>query len=210
MPWDLIPLNDGVCRHVHLLGHSLTLRIRLGNAIPSIAFGTWTLGNGQSSVDQVDQALSVGFSHIGTFITYGFSEPRDCLTDGLTDGYNATLTDTAQVYRNEEEVGKALRESGLARKDVYITTKYWGLNGLDIQTSIHNSLKMVGCAQTPHLHLQLLMIENWDCLTTVITHDAHNADVLYSWASNTWICTSSTLRVLRSPIFRLLGQRWKL
>jgi len=39
----------------------------LGNAIPSIAFGTWTLGNGQGPIDQVDQALSMGFSHIGTF-----------------------------------------------------------------------------------------------------------------------------------------------
>jgi diketogulonate reductase-like aldo/keto reductase len=49
------------------------------------------------------------------------------------------------MYGNEEEVGRALRESGLARKDVYITTKYSGLHGLDIETSIHNSLKMV-CA----------------------------------------------------------------
>jgi diketogulonate reductase-like aldo/keto reductase len=52
------------------------------------------------------------------------------------------------VYGNEEEVGRALRESGLARKDVYITTKYSGVHGLDIETSIHNSLKMV-CAPTP-------------------------------------------------------------
>ena len=33
--------------------------------MPSIAFGTWTLGNGQGVVDQVDQALNVGFEHIG-------------------------------------------------------------------------------------------------------------------------------------------------
>jgi diketogulonate reductase-like aldo/keto reductase len=142
MPWDLIPLNDGVSHHVRLLSTHSSSR-PLGNAIPSIAFGTWTLGNGQGPVDKVDQALSVGFSHIGTFTTNCLLEPRDWLTDWLTDGCNATLTDTAQMYRNEEEVGKALRESGLARKDVYITTKYSGSNGLDIQTSIHNSLKMV-------------------------------------------------------------------
>ena len=51
--------------------------------------------------------------------------------------------DTAQSYRNETEAGKALKESGLARKDVFITTKYSGLNGLDIETSIQNSLKNV-------------------------------------------------------------------
>jgi hypothetical protein len=37
----------------------------LGSVIPSVAFGTWTLGNGQMPISYVDQALSVGFSHIG-------------------------------------------------------------------------------------------------------------------------------------------------
>ncbi|KAI0338423.1 Aldo/keto reductase [Trametopsis cervina] len=97
MPWPTIKLNDG-------------------HSIPSIAFGTWTLGNGQQSIDQVDQAISVGFDHI----------------------------DTAQSYRNEVEAGKALSESGLAREDVFITTKYSGTDGLDIETSIQNSLKNLG------------------------------------------------------------------
>lgn len=97
MPWDTIKLNDG-------------------HAIPSIAFGTWTLGNGQGPIDQVDQALSIGFNHI----------------------------DTAQSYRNEQEAGQAFRESGLSRSDVFITTKYSGLNGLDIEISIQNSLKNLG------------------------------------------------------------------
>jgi diketogulonate reductase-like aldo/keto reductase len=47
------------------------------------------------------------------------------------------------MYRNEAEVGKALRESGLAREDIFITTKFSGLGGLDIETSIANSLKNV-------------------------------------------------------------------
>ncbi|THH17928.1 hypothetical protein EW146_g2979 [Bondarzewia mesenterica] len=89
---------------------------RIGHSIPSIAFGTWTLGKGQAPIDQVDQALSIGFNHI----------------------------DTAQSYRNEEEAGLALRESGLARSDVFITTKYSGSGGLDIETSIQNSLKNLG------------------------------------------------------------------
>ncbi|KAI5119234.1 hypothetical protein M0805_002159 [Coniferiporia weirii] len=97
MPWDAVTLNDGA-------------------TMPSIAFGTWTLGNGQSVVDQVDQALNVGFEHI----------------------------DTAQVYRNEAEAGKAFKDSGLARSDVFITTKWSGLDGLDIPTSINNSLKNLG------------------------------------------------------------------
>lgn len=97
MPWDPIRLNSGYY-------------------IPGIAFGTWTLGNGQASIDQVEQALETGFNHI----------------------------DTAQSYRNEPETGTALHESGLSRSDVFITTKFSGLNGLDIATSIQNSLSNLG------------------------------------------------------------------
>ncbi|KAH7906725.1 NADP-dependent oxidoreductase domain-containing protein [Hygrophoropsis aurantiaca] len=97
MPWDLIKMNSG-------------------HSIPSIGFGTWTLGNGQSPIDQVEQALDNGYNHI----------------------------DTAQAYRNEGETGTALKESGLARSDVFVTTKYSGTNGLDIPTSIDNSLNSLG------------------------------------------------------------------
>ena len=59
--------------------------------------------------------------------------------------------DTAQAYRNEEEAGRAIRESGLARKDVYITTKFSATNGLDVETSIQNSLKNVRVSFPPPL-----------------------------------------------------------
>lgn len=49
--------------------------------------------------------------------------------------------DTAQGYRNETEAGVALRESGLAREEVFITTKFSG--GGDIPTAIQTSLKNV-------------------------------------------------------------------
>lgn len=97
MPWDPVTLNNGL-------------------VMPSIAFGTWKMGNGQVVVDQVDQAIETGFSHV----------------------------DTAQVYRNEAEAGTAIRESGLSRSEIFITTKYSGLDGLDIKTSIANSLKNLG------------------------------------------------------------------
>ncbi|KAG6888594.1 hypothetical protein C0995_007113 [Termitomyces sp. Mi166 len=47
-------------------------------------------------------------------------------------------------YQNEVEAGIAIRESGLARQDIFITTKFSGRDGLDIPTSIHNSLKNLG------------------------------------------------------------------
>lgn len=53
------------------------------------------------------------------------------------------LPDTAQSYRNEHEAGIAIQESGLSRSELFITTKYSGLNGLDIPTSIRNSIQNV-------------------------------------------------------------------
>lgn len=114
----------------------------VGHAIPTIAFGTWKLGNGQGPIDQVDQALSVGFEHIGVyrsaFLLHCFVSRAD--SDYLPQFLYA---DTAQAYGNEEEAGKAFHESGLARSDVFITTKFSGRDGLDIETSIQNSLKNV-------------------------------------------------------------------
>lgn len=114
MPWDAVKLNDGKS--------SLKNQERVihklsypGRSIPGIAFGTSGQGNGQGAVDIIDQAINLGFSHI----------------------------DTAQLYRNEAEAGQAFRESGLAREDVFITTKWSGLDGLDVPTSIGNSLKNV-------------------------------------------------------------------
>jgi hypothetical protein len=49
--------------------------------------------------------------------------------------------DTAQLYRNETEAGIAIRDSGLLRENIFITTKYSGF--ADIQTSIRDSLKYV-------------------------------------------------------------------
>jgi hypothetical protein len=57
--------------------------------------------------------------------------------------WNGKTKDTAQSYRNEAEAGLAIRESGLGRHDIFITTKYSGLDGLDIETSVQNSLKNV-------------------------------------------------------------------
>ena len=51
--------------------------------------------------------------------------------------------DTAQIYANEEQAGIAIRESGLARNDIFVTTKYSGVGWLDIETSVQNSLKKV-------------------------------------------------------------------
>lgn len=65
-----------------------------GGAMPLLGFGTWQL-RGDEARTSVAFALESGYRHI----------------------------DTATGYRNESEVGRAVRESGVARDDVFITTK---------------------------------------------------------------------------------------
>lgn len=66
------------------------------NTIPAFGLGTFRL-KGQVVIDSVKNGLDVGYRVI----------------------------DTAQIYGNEAEVGQAIAESGVARKDLFITTKIW-------------------------------------------------------------------------------------
>jgi diketogulonate reductase-like aldo/keto reductase len=66
-----------------------------GVTIPCIGFGTWQTPNGEVAVTAVKEALSLGYRHI----------------------------DTAAGYENEESVGIAVKQSGIAREMIFITSK---------------------------------------------------------------------------------------
>jgi diketogulonate reductase-like aldo/keto reductase len=68
-----------------------------GNRLPMLGLGVWQIPNGEECVNAVRWALEVGYRHI----------------------------DTAQAYRNEESVGRALRDSGVPRGEVFLTTKFY-------------------------------------------------------------------------------------
>ncbi len=91
-----------------------------GASIPSIGFGTWPM-KGRECVRAVAAALEAGYRHI----------------------------DTAAGYENEREVGEAIRDSGLARSDVFITTKIrpWDLAEGDMQRAAAESLRRLGVEQ---------------------------------------------------------------
>jgi len=61
----------------------------------------------------------------GTFRLQG-QAAFDSVRNAIEAGYRAV--DTAQIYNNEAEVGQALAESGVARKDLFLTTKVWNDN----------------------------------------------------------------------------------
>jgi diketogulonate reductase-like aldo/keto reductase len=68
-----------------------------GNKIPMVGLGVWQVPNGPECVNAVRWALELGYRHL----------------------------DTAQAYGNEESVGQGLRESGVPREEVFITTKFY-------------------------------------------------------------------------------------
>jgi diketogulonate reductase-like aldo/keto reductase len=67
-----------------------------GNRLPLLGLGVWQVKDGKVCEDAVRWALELGYRHI----------------------------DTAQFYRNEASVGRALKDSGVARDEVFITTKF--------------------------------------------------------------------------------------
>lgn len=60
------------------------------------------------------------------FGVYQIIDPEQCeqsVSEALQTGYR--LIDTASAYMNEEAVGRAIRKSGVAREEVFVTTKFW-------------------------------------------------------------------------------------
>lgn len=83
----------------------------------------------------VKQALDAGFSHIDPAACESVSNFAILVTGRLTVYPSSTV-----VYANEQYVGAAIRECGLARQDIWITTKYAGGDVLD---AVHTSLRKV-------------------------------------------------------------------
>jgi 2,5-diketo-D-gluconate reductase A len=89
----------------------------------------------------------------GVFQVKDLNECERSVIDAIETGYR--LIDTAQSYGNEEAVGKAISKSGVARKELFITTKLWiQSNGYDdTKKAFENSLKRL---QLDYLDLYLI------------------------------------------------------
>lgn len=59
----------------------------------------------------------------GVYQIPDLEECERCVLDAINVGYRSI--DTAQAYRNEEAVGRAVKKSGLPREELFITTKVW-------------------------------------------------------------------------------------
>jgi diketogulonate reductase-like aldo/keto reductase len=89
-----------------------------GNQLPMLGLGVWQVPDGRTCADAVRWALELGYRHI----------------------------DTAQAYGNEASVGKALRDSGISRDEVFITTKFYP-GRKDPVAEAEQSLRLLGVDQ---------------------------------------------------------------
>ena len=74
-----------------------TIQLNDGNQIPAVGFGTFQIPNDGSTYQAVKAALAAGYRHV----------------------------DTAVAYFNEAEVGQAVRDSGIPRNEIWVTSKLW-------------------------------------------------------------------------------------
>lgn len=91
------------------------VKLAAGGAMPLVGFGTWQL-RGNQAYDATRYALQVGYRHI----------------------------DTATTYGNEAEVGRAIRDSGVPREEIFLVTKLPPGNAGRERSTIAASLRALG------------------------------------------------------------------
>ncbi len=95
-----------------------TVKLADGNELPLLGLGVWQVPDGATCESAVRAALELGYRHI----------------------------DTAQAYGNEASVGRALRDSGVPREEIFITTKF-DPGGRDPVADAEQSLRKLGVDQ---------------------------------------------------------------
>ncbi len=95
--------------------------------IPAIGFGTWQTPDGETAINSVKVAIKAGYTHI----------------------------DTAAVYGNEVSVGQGIKESGVDRASLFITSKVWN-NERGYESTLAAFEKTISDLQTDYLDLYLI------------------------------------------------------
>src|SRR5262249_50221021 len=95
-----------------------SVQLANGARMPLVGFGTWRL-SGRSAYQSVRVALETGYR----------------------------LIDTATMYGNEAEIGDAIRDSGIARDELFVTTKLPAENAGRARATLEKSVTALGVAQ---------------------------------------------------------------
>ncbi len=127
---------------------NLDSKAKLNNSVemPVLGLGVYQSPPGKTTQNAVEYALDCGYRHI----------------------------DTARIYGNERDVGDGLRESGVAREKVFVTTKLWnGDHGYDSTIrACEASLERLGLRYLDlylvHWPVEKLRGESWKAMATLL------------------------------------------
>lgn len=100
---------------VTLQNSTSTLKLNTGQVIPQVGLGTWRSKENEG-YRAVIEALKAGYRHI----------------------------DGAALYGNEDQVGKGIRDSGVPRNEIFLTTKLWCTQQRNPQEALDQSLQRLG------------------------------------------------------------------
>lgn len=101
---------------VQLKQNNNTIKLNNGASIHQIGLGTWRSVGENDGYNAVIAALKAGYRHI----------------------------DTAAIYGNEGQVGKAINDSGVPREEIFVTTKLWSTQQQEPEVALDESLKRLG------------------------------------------------------------------
>lgn len=138
-----------------------TYQLNNGVEIPVLGFGTFKAKDGEEAYRAVLEALKAGYRHI----------------------------DTAAIYQNEESVGQAIKDSGVPREEMFVTTKLWNSQQTYEQTrqALEKSIEKLGL---DYLDLYLIHWPNPKPLRENDAWKTRNAEVwramedLYRWKTS--------------------------
>jgi diketogulonate reductase-like aldo/keto reductase len=123
-----------------------TVKLNNGVSMPVVGLGVYLARPGRETYQAVKTALEIGYRHV----------------------------DTASYYRNEEDVGRAVRDSGIPRDEVFITTKLWNSDhGYDAaMRAFDASFKRLGLGSIDlyliHFPVQNLRQDSWHALEKIL------------------------------------------
>jgi diketogulonate reductase-like aldo/keto reductase len=108
-----------------------SLTLNNGVVIPTLGLGVWQMKEGKETEESVQWALAAGYR----------------------------LIDTAKLYANEKSVGRAIRESGIPREEIFVTTKLWPTDFIDPETAFERSFNKLdlGYVDLYLIHFPILL-----------------------------------------------------
>jgi methylglyoxal/glyoxal reductase len=135
------------------MGMVFDSKSRLNNAVemPRLGLGVYQLPPGGTALKIVKYALKIGYRHI----------------------------DTARLYGNETDVGRAVMESGIQREEMFVTTKVWNSDQGHDSTlkAFEGSLQRLGLSYVDlyliHWPVRGKVVETWKAMTKILEWKIH-------------------------------------